>query len=128
MKDIANINNKIYEVRGQQVMLDSDLARIYKVETRVLNQAVKRNIHKFPPEFRFQLTQEERDNLMFQIGTSSWDMSSQFVISNHRGHKYLPFVFTEHGVVMLASVLNSKTAVEVNIAIVKAFVAMRHYV
>jgi hypothetical protein len=116
-------------------MLDSDLARIYGIDTKVLNQAVKRNIHKFPPEFRFQLTRAEYENLRCQIGTSRWEcpenqpnLRSQIVTSSYGGRRYLPFVFTEHGVVMLASVLNSKTAVQVNIAVVKAFVAMRHYV
>ena len=97
-------------------MLDEDLAKIYLVETKVLNQTVKRNIDRFPPEFMFQLTSEEFKNLKSQIVTSSWG-----------GRRSLPYAFTEHGVVMLSSVLNSKTAIKLNIAIVKSFIDMRRY-
>ncbi len=107
----------IYEIRGCQVMLDEDLAEIYQVETRRLNEAVKRNINRFPPEFMFQLTQTEYDNLMSQFATSSWG-----------GRRKLPFAFTEHGVIMLSSVLNSKIATQINIAVVKAFIGMRRYI
>lgn len=134
----------IHEIRGRQVMLDSDLAALYQVETKVLNQAVKRNIDKFPPEFMFQLTEEEYNSLRCQIGTSNVDspLISQFVISNsdtrlrsqfvtskigRGGRRYLPYAFTEHGVIMLSSVLNSAIATQINIMIVKAFVATRHY-
>ena len=104
------IHEFIYEIRGKQVMLDEDLAKIYQVETRRLNEAVKRNIERFPLEFMFQLTKEEHLNLISQIATSSWG-----------GRRKLPFAFTEHGVIMLSSILNSKIATQVNIAVVKAF-------
>jgi hypothetical protein len=110
------IENKIYNIRGQRVMLDSDLAEIYQVATRVLNQAVKRNLHRFPEDFMFQLTKDETESL-----------TSQFVTSNKQrgGRRYLPYAFTEHGAVMLASVLNSPTAIEASIKVVRAFVKMR---
>jgi phage regulator Rha-like protein len=109
----------IFEIRGYQVMLDADLARIYQVETKVLNQAVKRNINRFPPEFMFQLTNDEYENLRSQIVTSK---------DGQGGRRYLPFAFTEHGVIMLSSVLNSKIATQINIAVVKAFIEMRRYI
>jgi hypothetical protein len=114
--ELQIIQNKIYEIRGQRVMLDFDLAELYEVETRVLNQAVKRNIKRFPTDFMFQLTNKEFDNLMSQIVISSWG-----------GTRKLPFAFTEHGVTMLASVLRSERAVEINIQIVRAFIALRQY-
>jgi phage regulator Rha-like protein len=117
MKELQNIKSLIYEIRGYQVMLDADLARIYQVETRVMNQAVKRNIGRFPPEFMFQLTQSEYENLKSQFVTSSWG-----------GRRKLPFAFTEHGVIMLSSVLNSTIATQINIAVVKAFIEMRRYI
>ena len=125
---LKNIKDMIYEIQGLHVMLDEDLAKIYQVETKVLNQAVKRNIGRFPPEFMFQLTKVEYDNLKSQIVTSS--LRSQFVTSKdgHGGRRYFPFAFTEHGVIMLSSVLNSKIATEINIAIVKAFIDMRRYI
>jgi hypothetical protein len=103
MNDLKKIKAMIYELRGYQVMLDEDLAKIYQVETKVLNQAVKRNIDRFPPEFMFQLTEEEYEFLRSQIATSS--LRSQFVTSKdgRGGRRYLPFAFTEHGVVMLSS-------------------------
>jgi hypothetical protein len=112
------IENQIYTVRGQQVMLDSDLASIYQVETKVFNQAVKRNAERFPENFRFQLAQQEFDtiNLRSQIVTSSL---------NYGGRRYLPYVFTEQGIAMLASVLRSTVAVNVSIEIMNAFVEMR---
>jgi|SRR5438034_2445719 len=115
---IEEIEDKIYVIRGERVMLDSDLAEVYQVETRVLNQAVKRNLKRFPPDFIFQLNGGE---------TAKLRNSSQFVMSSkrHRGATYRPFVFTEHGAVMLASVLNSPTAVEASIIVVRAFVKMR---
>jgi len=97
-------------------MMDFDLADLYEVETRVLNQAVKRNIKRFPTDFMFQLSNKEFDNLM-----------SQFVISSWGGTRKLPFAFTEHGITMLASVLRSEKAIEVNIQIVRAFIALRQY-
>jgi hypothetical protein len=134
-----DINPLIHKIRGTQVMLDSDLARIYGIDTKVLNQAVKRNIGKFPPEFMFRLTQEEYDNLKSQFATSNLEydektgkfkpnLKSQFVTSSWGGRRKLPLVFTEHGVVMLASVLNSPMAIQINIAIVKSFINMRNYI
>jgi len=127
----ANINPIIHEIRGHQVMLDADLAVLYQVETGALNRAVKRNINKFPPEFMFQLTDEEFDRLRCQIGISNADLSLRSQIATSKigrgGRRYLPFAFTEHGVIMLSSVLNSQIATQINIAIVKAFVATRHY-
>ncbi len=112
------IENQIYTVRGQQVMLDSDLASIYQVETKVFNQAVKRNANRFPESFRFQLAQQEFDtiNLRSQIVTSSL---------NYGGRRYLPYVFAEQGIAMLASVLRSTVAIKVSIEIMNAFVEMR---
>lgn len=115
--EILVIQNKIYEIRGQRVMLDSDLAELYGVETKNLNKAVKRNMERFPLDFMFQLSKEEFENLRFQIGTSSWG-----------GIRYIPYVFTEHGVTMLSSVLRSPIATEINIQIVRAFIALRQLV
>jgi phage regulator Rha-like protein len=110
------IEKLIYEIRGYKVMFDSDLARLYEVELKRLNQSVKRNIKRFPQEFMFQLTDEE------------WKYQrSQIVTFNKNIRKYRPFVFTEHGILMLSSVLNSDRAVEVNIQIMKIFVKMRQY-
>lgn len=116
---IDKIQTKIYEIRGQKVILDFDLAELYEVETRILNQAVKRNIDIFPEDFMFQLSQTE------------WESnSSQFVMSSrkHRGTIYLPFAFTEHGVTMLANVLKSKKARQTSIAIVRAFITLKQFV
>lgn len=110
------IQNKIYQVRGERIMLDFDLAELYQVETRVLKQAVRRNLDRFPEDFMFELTKEEYDNL-----------TSQNVISSHGGRRYMPFAFTEQGVAMLSSILNSKKAIEVNIAIIRAFVVLRQH-
>ena len=115
MDTLQLIQSKIHEIRGQRVMLDRDLAEMYGVETRALNQAVKRNIDRFPEDFMFQLTKEEC-------------LRSQFVILNtEQGKhlKYMPYVFTEMGVAMLSSVLRSPTAIQVNISIMRAFVAVR---
>ena len=114
--ELQIIQNKIYEIRGQRVMLDFDLAELYEVETRTLNQAVKRNIKRFPSDFMFQLSNKEFDNLMSQIVISSWG-----------GTRKLPYAFTEHGITMLASVLRSERAIEINIQIVRAFIALRQY-
>lgn len=114
MENLIQIQNLIYEIRGQKVMLDSDLATLYQVQTKVLNQAVKRNIKRFPTDFMFQLTKEEFLNLKSQIVTSSWG-----------GVRKLPFVFTEQGVAMLSGLLNSDIAIAVNIKIMRAFVQMR---
>jgi phage regulator Rha-like protein len=109
--------NKIYVIRNQKVMLDRDLAELYGVETRILNQAVKRNISRFPEDFMFQLSKEELEN---------W--KSQIVISNREklGLRKPPFAFTEHGVLMLSSVLNSQQAIQVNIQIVRIFTRLRN--
>ena len=121
------IENLIYEIRGKQVMLDSDLARLYKCTngTKDINKAVKRNIERFPEEFYFQLTEDEINNisLRFQSGT----LNSK---GNLRGQhfKYLPYVFTEQGVAMLSSVLHTQTAINTSIQIINAFVVMRHYI
>ncbi|WP_026777679.1 ORF6N domain-containing protein [Polaribacter sp. Hel_I_88] len=108
------ISNKIYLIRNQKVMLDRDLAELYRVETKVLKQAVKRNINRFPEDFMFELTKNEFENLRSQIVTSSWG-----------GTRYLPSVFTEQGVAMLSSVLNSDRAIAVNIKIIRIFTKMR---
>lgn len=119
MNQLEVIQSKIYEIRGQRVMLDRDLAEMYGVETRVLNQAVKRNIERFPEDFMFQLTDEEVRN---------W--KSQFVMSNSikMGLRKNPYAFTELGVAMLSCVLNSKIAIQVNMGIMRAFVALRQLV
>ncbi len=118
MNDLEIIRSKIYEIRGQKVMLDFDLAALYGVETKVLKQAVKRNISRFPSDFMFELKKDEFDS-----------MRSQFVTSKGRGGtRYMPFAFTEQGVAMLSSVLNSETAIQVNIAVTRAFVAVRQMI
>ena len=118
--DDQAIQNKIYTVRGVQVMLDEHLALLYGVETKQLNKAVTRNISRFPEKFRFQLIQEEYENLRFQYGTSSSD-------KQHGGRRYLPYVFTEQGVSMLSAVLRSQTAIDVSIKIIDTFVNMRKF-
>ncbi|MBR4790348.1 MAG: ORF6N domain-containing protein [Treponema sp.] len=132
------IESKIFVIRGKQVMIDRDLADLYGVETKAINQAVKRNIERFPEEFRFQLTKDEYDFLRSQIATLKEDekvLRSQSVTlendaSGQRGKhaKYLPYVFTEQGVAMLSAVLHSETAIQVSIKIMNAFVQLRHYV
>ena len=155
--NIEIIKHRIYEVRGMQVMLDRDLAELYGVETKVLNQAVKRNIERFPEDFMFKLNKSEwvflrsqfvtlkesalstdtedidvvETSLRSQIVTLNNDedsMSSQIVMTNGRGQhsKYLPYAFTELGIAMLSSVLRSETAIQININIMRAFVAIRH--
>lgn len=126
------IAKAIYLIRDQKVMMDSELAELYCVETRVLNQAVKRNPERFPEDFMFQLTKEEWDNLNTYIITSSEGESlrSQTVtLEKGRGkhRKFLPYVFTEQGVAMLSSVLNSPTSIQVNISIMRVFVKMRQW-
>ena len=110
------IESLIYEIRGQKVMLDRDLAKMYGVETKVLNQAVKRNMKRFPEDFMFQLTPEEYDILKSQFVTSSWG-----------GTRKLPYVFTEQGLAMLSGLLNSDVAIKVNIAIMRTFVTIRNH-
>ena len=116
------IENMIYEIRGKQVMLDSDLSKLYNCTngTKTINQAVKRNIDRFPEDFYFQLTNEEFDNLKSQFGTSSWN--------NYGGIRKLPYVFKEQGVAMLSSILRTNIASKVSINIMRAFVEMRKYI
>ena len=127
---ILQIEKKIFVIRGVQVMIDRDIAELYGVETRVLNQAVKRNMERFPEEFMFQLNEEEFENWKSQIVISNSNLMSQIATSSSdkMGLRKRPFAFTEHGVTMLASVLKSETAVKASIQIVKAFVSMRHFV
>lgn len=117
LSETIDIQPMIKVIRGQQVMLDSDLSALYGVETRRLNEQVKRNIERFPDDFMFQLRKEELDNLMSQNATSSWG-----------GTRKLPYAFTEQGIAMLSSVLKSQTAVEVNIRIMRAFITMRRFI
>lgn len=119
MEKIIEIQNKIYVLRGVRVMLDFDLAALYQVETRVLNQAVKRNQKRFPKDFMFQLKPDELEN-----------MSSQFVMTSplKRPKSACPFAFTEHGVVMLATLLRSEIAIDISVKITRAFIAMRNYI
>jgi hypothetical protein len=130
MQIIQSIQNKIYEIRGERVMLDKDLAALYEVETRVLNQAVKRNIKRFPSDFMFQLTKEEYESLKFQLEASEDNsLRSQIVtLKTGRGQhaKFMPYAFTEQGVAMLSGILNSDKAINMNIAIMRAFVAIRN--
>jgi len=118
--ELQIIQNKIHEIRGQRIILDFDLAEMYKVETRVLKQAVRRNIERFPKGFMFELTKDENNFL-----------TSQFVTLKKKGRgqhrKYMPFAFTEQGVSMLASVLKSDVAVQISISIIRAFVLMRQH-
>ena len=111
------VMNKIFLLRGQKVMLDEDLAELYGVETRRLNEQVKRNAERFPEDFMFQLNEDEYINLMSQIATSSWG-----------GRRKLPFAFTEHGVLMLSSVLNSNRAIKVNIQIMRVYIRIREMI
>lgn len=114
--ELQIIQNKIYEIRGMRVMLDFDLAEMYETETKRLKEAVRRNLNRFPADFMFELNAEEWQNLRTQFATSSWG-----------GIRYQPFAFTEQGVAMLASILNSPKAIEINISIVRAFIALRQY-
>ena len=116
MNEIEEIRSRIHTIRGKQVMLDKDLAELYGVEVRTLNQSVKRNENRFPPDFMFQLDREEWEILKSQFVTSSWG-----------GVRKLPYAFAEQGVAMLSSVLRSDTAIEVNIRIMRTFVAVRQY-
>ena len=119
-----SIEKMIYVIRDKQVMLDSDLAVLYQVETGALNRAVKRNISRFPEDFRFQLTKEEYQNLRCQTGISSSAQGE----NNYGGRRTLPYVFTEQGISMLASVLHSEVAIKVSIGIMRAFVEMRRFI
>ncbi|MCA0427373.1 MAG: ORF6N domain-containing protein [Bacteroidetes bacterium] len=124
IKSFTPIENLVYFVRGEKVMLDSDLARIYGVETKMLNRAVKRNLSRFPDDFMFQLTAQEWETLKYQIGTST-PLEAQSASSNWGGRRTLPYVFTEHGAVMLASVLNSQQAIAASIEVVRVFIKLR---
>jgi len=122
-EDLIIVQNLIYEIRGQRVMLDFDLARLYQIETKALKQAVRRNLERFPEDFMFTLSQDEYNSLKISI-------RSQFVtLENGRGKypKYAPFAFTEQGIAMLSSVLRSDVAIAANIAIMRAFVRVREY-
>lgn len=115
--ELVIIQSKIYEIRGQKVMIDKDLADLYQVEVKRLNEAVKRNIKRFPSDFMFQITKEEWQDLKSQYATSSWG-----------GSRKLPFAFTEQGLAMLSGILNSDIAIQVNINIMRAFVAVRQLI
>lgn len=133
MQIIQSIQNRIYEIRGERVMLDFDLAALYEVETKVFNQAVKRNIKRFPKDFMFQLTRQEWNSLKTLTVSQMTDFQnnldnrSQFVTGSqkHRSNIALPYAFTEQGVAMLSGILNSDRAINMNIAIMRAFVEIR---
>ena len=114
--ELEQIKSSILEIRGKKVILDFELAKLYQTETKRLKESVRRNIRRFPSDFMFELTAEEWENLRSQFATSSWG-----------GKRYLPFAFTEQGVAMLSSVLNSEIAIDVNINIMRAFVLMRQF-
>ena len=119
---IEDIKNLIYTIRGKQVMLDSDVAMLYHYETKNINKAVKRNLERFPKEFCFQLTENEFQTLRFQFGTSKQNEDVR------GGRRYLPYVFTEQGIAMLAGVLKSDIAIQVSISIIKSFIEMRKFI
>jgi len=118
--ELQIIQNKIYEIRGMRVMLDFDLAELYETETKRLKEAVRRNPDRFPPDFMFELSTEEYNSLRTQIATLENPGRGKY-------SKYLPFAFTEQGVAMLASILNSPKAIQINIQIVRAFILLRQY-
>ncbi len=120
VKDNIKIEDMIYEIRGKQVMVDSDLAKLYRVETKRINEAVKNNLDKFPLRFSWKLTEEEHINLRSKFSTSS--------LNGYGGRRYNPRVFTEQGVAMLSTILKSSVATKVSIAIMDAFVTMRKYI
>lgn len=127
--NIQSIQNRIYELRGERVMLDRDLAALYEVTTKSLNLSVKRNIKRFPKDFMFQLTKDEFDSLRFQIETFETNLKPlrlQVETSKTRGGtRYLPYAFTEQGIAMLSGILNSDKAISLNISIMRAFVVIR---
>lgn len=128
MQVIQAIQNRIYEIRGEKVMLDRDLAALYETETKRLKEAVNRNIKRFPKDFMFQLTKEEFEDLKLQIETLNKNdnpLRTQIATSNRGGTRYLPYAFTEQGVAMLSGILNSDKAINMNIAIMRAFVEIR---
>jgi len=118
--ELQIIQNKIYEIRGMRVMLDFDLAEMYETENKRLKEAVRRNINRFPSDFMFELVREEYNSLRTQFATLEKSGRGKHI-------KYLPFAFTEQGVAMLSSILNSPKAIEINISIVRAFIALRQY-
>ena len=120
--ETENIKNLIYTIRGKQVMLDSDVAMLYQYTTKNINKAMKRNINRFPEDFCFQLTEKEVENLRFQFGTSSLNKE------NYGGRRYLPYVYTEQGISMLAGVLKNDIAIQVSINIIRAFIEMRKFI
>ena len=120
---VEEIENLIYNIRGKQVMLDSDVAMLYHYETKKINQAVKRNLERFPEEFCFRLTEEEKENMWSQIVTASKNIET----NKFRNKKYLPYVFTEQGIAMLSGLLKNDIAVQVSINIINAFVFMRRF-
>jgi len=125
---IQAVEPLILTIRGQKVVLDIELARIYGVTTKVFNQAVKRNKRKFPTDFMFQLTGEEYENLRSQLVTSRGDTNRSQIVTGsqkHRNPRYLPYVFTEHGAVMAANILRSERAIQTSVFVVRAFVRMR---
>lgn len=127
MQIIRSIQNRIYEVRGERVMLDRDLAFLYETETKSLNLAVKRNSKRFPKDFMFQLTKEEFEGIKFQVqaAESGSNLRLQIETSSWGGNRYLPYAFTEQGIAMLSGILNSDKAISMNIAIMRAFVEIR---
>jgi ORF6N domain-containing protein len=131
MQIIRSIQNRIYEIRGERVMLDRDLADLYGTETKALNLAVKRNTKRFPKDFMFQLTKEEFDGLRFQIETLEKGNSLRLQNETSKGRggtRYMPYAFTEQGVAMLSGILNSDKAISMNIAIMRAFVEIRRII
>lgn len=130
MQIIQSIQNRIYEIRGERIMLDKDLAALYETETKRLKEAVNRNIKRFPPDFMFQLTKQEWEAIKLEVQAAEVENSSRSQIASlktGRGHniKFLPYAFTEQGIAMLSSVLNSDHAINMNIAIMRAFVEIR---
>jgi hypothetical protein len=128
MQIIQSIQTRIYEIRGERVMLDFDLASLYEVETRILNQAVKRNLERFPEDFMFQLKKKEYESIKDQINALQKKPSSQsvmMVLPQNRTNRYLPYAFTEQGVAMLSGVLRSSIAISMNIAVMRAFAEIR---
>ena len=131
MEIIQSVQNRIYQIRGQRVILDKDIASLYEIETKVLNQAVNRNIKRFPLDFMFQLTKEEVELLRLQknqVNELTPNLRSQIVTSSLEswgGNRYLPNAFTEQGVAMLSGIINSDKAIQMNIAIMRAFVELR---
>jgi hypothetical protein len=127
--ELQIIQNKIFELRGQKIMLDYDIAEMYEIQTKNLNLAVKRNIERFPLDFMFQLTKDEWNSLRLQIETSNnpLRLQSETLKSKRGGTRYMPYAFTENGVAMLSGVLHSSKAIEVNLSIIRAFIQIRNF-